>query len=65
MRVPSDKSPEPPIITDFNHALPLHIATLVDVCAGKAMPFTREQISAIGWYFEVGCDSEICAVACD
>lgn len=47
MRVQSDKSLEPPIITDFNHALPLHIATLVDVRAGKAMPFTREQMSAI------------------
>ena len=33
--------------TDFNQALPLHIANLVDVRAGKAMPFTREQMSAI------------------
>ena len=32
---------------DFNQALPLHIATLVDVRAGKAMPFAREQMSAI------------------
>lgn len=32
---------------DFNHALPLHIATLIDVRAGKSMPFTREQMSAI------------------
>ncbi|TXD96968.1 MOSC domain-containing protein [Psychrobacter frigidicola] len=33
--------------TDFNKALPLHIATLIDVRAGKAMPFAREQMSAI------------------
>ena len=33
--------------TDFNQALPLHIANLVDVRAGKAMPFAREQMSAI------------------
>ena len=33
--------------TDFNQALPLHIANLVDVRTGKAMPFTREQMSAI------------------
>lgn len=33
--------------TDFNQALPLHIATLIDVRAGKAMPFAREQMSAI------------------
>jgi MOSC domain-containing protein YiiM len=32
---------------DFNQTLPLHIATLIDVRAGKAMPFTREQMSAI------------------
>ena len=32
---------------DFNQALPLHIANLIDVRAGKAMPFTREQMSAI------------------
>jgi MOSC domain-containing protein YiiM len=32
---------------DFNQALPLHIATLTCVRAGKAMPFTREQMSAI------------------
>ena len=33
--------------TDFNQPLPLHIATLTCVRAGKAMPFTREQMSAI------------------
>lgn len=32
---------------DFNQPLPLHVATLVDVRAGKAMPFAREQMSAI------------------
>ena len=31
----------------FNATLPLHIANLVCVRAGKAMPFTREQMSAI------------------
>lgn len=30
-----------------NQPLPLHIATLEEVRAGKAMPFTREQLSAI------------------
>ena len=34
-------------INDFNQPLPLHIANLIDVRAGKAMPFTREQLSAI------------------
>ncbi|MBP2279429.1 MOSC domain-containing protein YiiM [Psychrobacter sp. PL19] len=33
--------------TDFNQDLPVHIATLIGVRAGKAMPFTREQMSAI------------------
>ena len=33
--------------SDFNQALPLHIATLIEVRAGKAMPFTREEMSAI------------------
>lgn len=33
--------------TSFNATLPLHIANLVCVRAGKAMPFTREQMSAI------------------
>ncbi len=33
--------------TDFNRNLPLHIATLVEVRAGKAMPFAREAMSAI------------------
>ena len=33
--------------TDFNQALPLHIANLICVRAGKAMPFAREQMSAI------------------
>lgn len=32
---------------DFNQTLPLHIATLIEVRAGKAMPFAREQMSAI------------------
>lgn len=36
-----------PSTADFNAALPLHIATLIDVRAGKAAPFTREQLSAI------------------
>lgn len=33
--------------TDLNKTLPLHIATLVEVRAGKAMPFAREAMSAI------------------
>ena len=33
--------------TDFNQTLPLHIANLTCVRAGKAMPFTREEMSAI------------------
>ena len=33
--------------TDFNQNLPLHIATLIEVRAGKAMPFAREAMSAI------------------
>ena len=33
--------------TDFNQPLPLHIANLTCVRAGKAMPFAREQMSAI------------------
>ena len=32
---------------DFNKPLPLHIANLIEVRAGKAMPFAREQMSAI------------------
>ena len=32
---------------DFNQDLPLHIANLTCVRAGKAMPFTREEMSAI------------------
>ena len=32
---------------DFNQTLPLHIANLICVRAGKAMPFAREQMSAI------------------
>lgn len=32
---------------DFNQNLPLHIANLTCVRAGKAMPFAREQMSAI------------------
>ncbi len=34
-------------IIDFNQTLPLHIANLTCVRAGKAMPFAREQMSAI------------------
>ena len=33
--------------SDFNQTLPLHIANLICVRAGKAMPFTREEMSAI------------------
>ena len=33
--------------TDFNQPLPLHIANLTCVRAGKVMPFAREQMSAI------------------
>ena len=33
--------------TDFNQPLPLHIANLTCVRAGKAMPFAREEMSAI------------------
>jgi len=40
------KSPEP-TLTDFNHHLPLHIATLTSVRAGKSMQFAREDMSAI------------------
>nr|WP_131668463.1 MOSC domain-containing protein [Psychrobacter pygoscelis] len=37
-----------PLSTDFDSAvLPLHVATLTCVRAGKAMPFAREQMSAI------------------
>ena len=32
---------------DFNQTLPMHIADLTCVRAGKAMPFAREQLSAI------------------
>ncbi|MCG3860393.1 MOSC domain-containing protein [Psychrobacter sp. Ps5] len=32
---------------DFNQPLPLHIANLICVRTGKAMPFAREQMSAI------------------
>ena len=39
--------PTPDHIVDFNHPLPLHIATLTCVRTGKAMPFAREQMSAI------------------
>ncbi len=37
----------PTAITNFNQPLPLHVANLIDVRAGKAMPFAREQMSAI------------------
>ena len=40
------KSPEQ-TLTDFNQGLPLHIATLTCVRAGKSMPFAREEMSAI------------------
>lgn len=33
--------------TDFNQVLPLHIANLICVRTGKAMPFAREEMSAI------------------
>ena len=33
--------------TNFNQPLPLHIATLIEVRAGKAMPFAREVMSAM------------------
>jgi len=40
-------SSTPKNVADFNQFLPLHIANLICVRAGKAMPFTREQLSAI------------------
>ncbi len=40
-------SSTPKNVADFNQTLPLHIANLTCVRAGKAMPFTREEMSAI------------------
>ena len=47
MNIQTIQSSTATIKADFNQTLPLHIATLIDVRAGKAMPFTREQMSAI------------------
>lgn len=47
MSAAANKSQSQPPLSDFNHPLPLHIATLTCVRAGKAMPFAREQMSAI------------------
>ena len=47
MRIEPTESSIPENKTDFNQALPLHIANLICVRAGKAMPFAREQMSAI------------------
>ena len=47
MSIQKIQSSTPTNKTDFNQALPLHIANLVCVRAGKAMPFTREEMSAI------------------
>ncbi len=44
---PAETSVQKQTNTDFNQTLPLHIANLICVRAGKAMPFTREQLSAI------------------
>ena len=44
---PAETSIQKQTNTDFNQTLPLHIANLICVRAGKAMPFTREQLSAI------------------
>ncbi|WP_019672074.1 MOSC domain-containing protein [Psychrobacter lutiphocae] len=45
----SNLTPNSPFIDADNSAsqLPLHVATLYDVRAGKAMPFTRDEMSAI------------------
>ncbi|MEN6669797.1 MOSC domain-containing protein [Psychrobacter sp. B38] len=43
----ADTSAQKQTNSDFNTTLPLHIANLVCVRAGKAMPFSREQMSAI------------------
>ena len=47
MRIEPTESSIPENKTDFNQALPLHIANLICVRAGKAMPFAREEMSAI------------------
>ena len=47
MSIQSIAFPTPKNSADFNQPLPLHIANLTCVRAGKAMPFTREQMSAI------------------
>ena len=50
MSAESSNSPtQPPqqVQPDFNQTLPLHIANLTCVRAGRAMPFAREQMSAI------------------
>lgn len=47
MSAESNQSPEPSQLTSFNQPLPLHIATLTCVRAGKVMPFAREEMSAI------------------
>jgi MOSC domain-containing protein YiiM len=47
MNAETIKTPPKKVNADFNQALPLHIANLVCVRTGKAMPFAREQMSAI------------------
>ena len=47
MSTESIKSSSQKTPSDFNQKLPLHIATLIEVRAGKAMPFAREAMSAI------------------
>ena len=47
MSIQKIKPSTPTHKTDFNQVLPLYIANLTCVRAGKAMPFTREEMSAI------------------
>lgn len=47
MSIESITSTTEPLNKDFNATLPLHIANLVCVRTGKAMPFAREAMSAI------------------
>ena len=47
MSAAANQSPSQQNLSNYNHPLPLHIANLTCVRAGKAMPFTREQMSAI------------------
>lgn len=47
MNIQTIQSSTPTNKANFNQTLPLHIANLTCVRAGKAMPFTREQMSAI------------------